>query len=280
MKRSELKYPLYVISKGRSDCCKTCRELDRIHVPYTLVVEPQEYDAYCKHFDKEKIVTTPFQNLGQGSIPARNFVFDLAIKTGAKRHWILDDNIKEFYRFNRRKILVEDGTIFRCAEDFVDRYDNVDMAGFNYSFFMMKESGKPPFILNTRIYSCILLANSTPFRWRGKYNEDTDLSLRILKSGKCTILFNAFLADKTATMTMKGGNSDELYKGDGRLNMAQSLTEQHPDVCKDGIRYGRYQHVVDYSPFKSNKLHRIVDPPKGVDNYGMKLKYFGVTKDA
>ncbi len=278
MRRSELKYPLYVISKGRSGCCKTCIELDRIRIPYTLVVEPQEYEDYCKCFDKEKIVTTPFSNLGQGSIPARNFVFDLAIKTGSKRHWILDDNIKEFYRFNGRKILVEDGTIFRCAEDFVDRYDNVDMAGFNYSFFVMPKANKPPFYLNTRVYSCILLSNFTPFRWRGKYNEDTDLSLRILKSGKCTILFNAFLADKTATMTMKGGNSDELYKGDGRLKMAQSLQEQHPDVCSVGIRYGRYQHVVNYTPFKNNKLNKIVDVPKGIDNYGMVLRYFGEKK--
>lgn len=53
-------------------------------------------------------------------------------------------------------------------------------------------------------------------------NEDTDLSFRALKDGYCTILFNAFLCDKAQTMTMKGGNTDELYKDDGRWLMAES----------------------------------------------------------
>ena len=70
----------------------------------------------------------------------------------------------------------------------------------------------PPYYPNTRIYSCMLIKNDIPYRWRGRYNEDTDLSIRVLKDGWCTILFNAFLADKSQTMTMKGGNTEDLYK--------------------------------------------------------------------
>jgi hypothetical protein len=116
-----------------------------------------------------------------------------------------------------------------------------------------------------------------PYRWRGRYNEDTDLSLRVLKDGWCTILFYAFLADKMPTMTMKGGNTEELYKldgeKDGRLLMAQSLQQQHPDVTKIVWKWGRWQHSVDYRPFKNNRLIRKpgVEIPEGVNNYGMKL---------
>ncbi len=274
-KRNNPRYPVFVISKGRSDRCLTARELTRIGVPFTLVVEPQEYDLYRRSFPAASISATPFSNLGQGSIPARNYVWDLAVASGAKRHWILDDNISAFYRFNNsRKILVEDGTIFRCAEDFVDRYANVEMAGFNYSFFMLS-TNPAPYRLNVRIYSCILLDNACPLRWRGRYNEDTDLSLRILKRGKCTILFNAFLCNKMATMTMKGGNTDELYKGDGRLQMARSLAEQHPDCVTVGRRYNRFQHVVRYGKLRENRLIRIKTVPDGVDNYGMVLRYYG-----
>ena len=105
----------------------------------------------------------------------------------------------------------------------------------------------------SRIYSCILLDNKTPHRWRGKYNEDTDLSLRILKDGLCTVLFYAFLQCKVTTMTMKGGNTEELY-GEGRLKFAESLVKQHPDVAKVTKKYGRWHHHVDYSGFKKNKL--------------------------
>jgi hypothetical protein len=51
-------------------------------------------------------------------------------------------------------------------------------------------------------------------------------------------------------MTMKGGNSDELYVDDGRLKMAQSLVDQHPDVAHVTEKWGRYQHHVDYRPFR------------------------------
>jgi hypothetical protein len=111
-----------------------------------------------------------------------------------------------------------------------------------------------PFILNTRIYSCILIRNDIPYRWRGIYNEDTDLSLRVLKDGWGTYLSCEFMIKKIATMVMKGGNSDLLYKDDGRLKMAQSLVKQHPDVVTITKKWGRYQHKVNYKPFKNNRL--------------------------
>jgi len=74
-------------------------------------------------------------------------------------------------------------------------------------------------------------------------------------------------------MLMKGGNTDELYQGDGRLKMAQSLQRQHPDVTKIIWKWNRWQHQVDYRPFKRNRLIKKegVVIPKGVNNYGMKL---------
>ena len=269
------KYPVYIISKGRADTRLTAKALEAIDVPYHIVIEPQELDDYAAVIEESKILILPFSNLGSGSIPARNWVWDHAQSTGAKRHWILDDNIEGFYRLNNNlKTPVGDGTIFRCAEDLVDRYKNVPKAGFNYFMFAPRKTIVPALYLNTRVYSCILLENSAPYRWRGRYNEDTDLSLRILKDGNCTILFNAFLAGKSATMTMKGGNSDELYQDDGRLQMSESLVEQHPDVTKTSFKWGRHQHHVDYSKFRRNQLIPLVDlsslPP--VDNYGMVLQ--------
>ncbi len=108
--------------------------------------------------------------------------------------------------------------------------------------------------MNTRIYSCILIKNDIPYRWRGRYNEDTDLSIRALKDGWCTVLFNAFLAGKSATMSMKGGNTDELYQDDGRMKMAESLRDQHPDIVEITEKWGRPQHHVNYKIFRRNKL--------------------------
>ena len=272
-------YPVYVVSKGRWATPLTATALDTMRVPYYVVVEPQEFTSYANAIEPAKILTLPFSNLGQGSIPARNWVWEHALSTGAGRHWILDDNIDGFVRLNRNTYYpVASGTIFRAAEELVDRYENIALAGFHYRWLAKRKQRLPAFYRNRRIYSCILIKNDLSYRWRGRYNEDTDLSLRALKDGWCTILFLAFLANKQPTMTMSGGNTDELYAGDGRRRMAESLRDQHPDVVKIAWKWGRWQHQVDYRPFKRNQL--VLRPgvviPEGVNSYGMRLEVDGV----
>jgi hypothetical protein len=250
-------YPIYIISKGRWDTRLTSKSLEDLGIQYRIVVEPQEQEEYARVIDPAKILILPFSNLGQGSIPARNWVWEHSISEGAERHWILDDNIQGFYQLNKnQKSKVVDFNPFSEVEAFVDRYENIAKAGMNYEFFAPRLEKQPPYRLNTRVYSCILLKNDIPYRWRGRYNEDTDLSLRILKDGWCTVLFNTVLANKVPTMTMSGGNTEELYKDDGRLKMAQSLVDQHPDIVKVAWKWNRWQHQVDYRPFKKNKLIR------------------------
>lgn len=258
------RYPIYIISKGRWTRevgvkwggGLTYEALDKLGVDYYIVVEPQEHERYAEHISEKKILDLPFSDLGQGSIPARNWVWDHAVEAGAERHWILDDNIKLFARVNRNrtKIIKDENPLVVC-EDFVDRYQNVGLAGLQYRGFADdKHPDLPPYRLNTRVYSCILINHALPFRWRGRYNEDTDLSLRVLKAGWVTVLLNAYLIHKIRTMLQSGGNTDELYAENGRLAMAESLRDQHPDVVKITTKWGRSQHHVDYSPFRFNEL--------------------------
>lgn len=268
------KYPIYIISKGRWKLHSTAKALDRMDIPYRIVVEPQEFNDYAARIDSSKILVLPFGNLGQGSIPARNWVWSHSAKQRATRHWILDDNIWRFYRLNKNtKYQVETGATFKAIEDWVDRYKNVALAGMQYEMFAPRRKRCRPVRINTRIYSCILIKNDIAHRWRGRYNEDTDLSLRVLKAGWCTALFVAFLANKVGTMLTKGGNTDELYQDDGRLKMAQSLQRQHPKLVKIVRKWDRWQHQVDYRPFRKNKLIKRegVEIPQGVNDYGMKL---------
>lgn len=550
-----MKYPLYVISKGRSDCCLTAKFLEQDGVDYKLVVEPQEVDLYAKEFAREKIHVLPFSNLGLGSIPARNWVWEHAKASGAKRHWILDDNIRRMHRrFRARKFRCDSDAAFTAMETFVDRYENIVIAGPNYYMFAPCLHPLPPFFLNVHVYSCvapntpilcadlvwraagsllpgqkivafdeeptssgrgknarsyrtasiernesedkpcfrvttdvgipveaseehpwlvlrgrplvrsskrgvvgdscsreelcwvetrdlrvgdkiahfsrpwtrdetheagwvsgvydgegslsinkggtgrgiqlsiaqkpgpvldrlkkalddrgfeygvssdrsvntlringgffgamrfagefgptrllekasrmwegrgvrrgqsfelatvtavepigvrpvsvittssgtfitggylthncILIDCSLPFRWRGRYNEDTDLCLQALAAGHCTVLFNAFLADKATTMTMKGGNMESLYKADGRLKMARSLELAWPGVVKTTRKYGRPQHSVDWRKFDTLPKRRDdVDFSKlaKIDDFGLEMREHGEVKNA
>ena len=272
------RYPIYVPSVGRWDTPLTSRALDAIGVPHRVVVEPAQRDAYAAAVGADRLLVLPhdYSAHNTGSHKARNWIWRHSLAEGHARHWVVDDNVKGFLRLNRnRRIAVGDGAIFRAAEDFTDRHDNVAFSGFNY-MYLINERGAdfPPFYLNTRIYSMILVNNVLPYRWRGRYNEDTDICLRALKDGWCTVLFNAFLGDKRPTLSMTGGNTDTVYAtGDNRLEFARSLERQHPDVARVVWRYGRWHHEVDYSRFRANKLKlRAGAPPPPEDpEYGMRL---------
>lgn len=270
------KYPIYIPSKGRWESRMTAKALDEIGVPYWIVIEPSEYDNYAAVIDPKKILVLP--NDDMKLIGSRCWIMEHSINNGDARHWQIDDNIKRFYRWHKNlKVPVSTGSIFRAAEDFTDRYENVALSGMNYFMFAKTKYKDNPFRLNTRIYSCTLVNNSIPYRWRSIYNDDTDISLCALKDGWCTILFMAFLAEKAVTMTVKGGNTEALYVlnngQDGRLLMAQALQKLHPDVTQIKRRWGRWQHVVDYRPFKNNRLIKKegLEIPQGVNNYGMVL---------
>jgi len=280
------KYPIYIVSKGRADTRLTAKALEAMQVPYYIIVENQEYQDYASVIAAHKILILPTSyqdayetcdelgsNKSKGPGPARNFAWEHSTSLGAARHWVMDDNIASFQRLNRNLMVkVSSGTIFKAAEDFIDRYENVYISGFNYDFFVQSKEVHPPFIRNTRIYSCLLIQNNIPYRWRGRYNEDTDLSLRVLKDGHCTIQFNAFIQEKAQTQTLKGGNTEEFYAKEGTLPKSKMLADLHPDCAKVTWKFNRWHHYVDYRRFKRNPLIKKDIPiSQEVNNYGMRL---------
>lgn len=281
------RFPVYIVSKGRWETRPTSNALNKIGVPHKIIVEQSQYDQYAERVGASNLLVLPQEyidayetcdDLGdaipKGSGAARNFAWQHSVQNGAEWHWLLDDNISAFYRLNKnRRIAVDSGTIFYAMEDFVLRYENIAIAGPNYMMFAKNRDKIPPFVLNTRIYSMLLIRNDIPYRWRCRYNEDTDLSLRVLKDGWVTVQFNAFLGDKIATQRMSGGNTDELYAGDGVCKKAEFIAMLHPDITRITQKFNRIHHHVDYSVFKKNKLKRKEGwNHSGINNFGMVLK--------
>lgn len=271
----ENKYPIYIPTKGRFESRKTVKALLEMNAKFQVVIEPQEYDLYKSILPLDYILVLPFSKPTNHSmlVTVRNWIKEHSILQGYERHWQLDDNIKAFYRMNnnkRNKVLSP--VIFRCIEDFVDRYENIAMAGMNYMNYAIPD-GRPPYFLNSRVYSMSLVNNKLPYKWRGIYNDDTDICLRMLKDGFCTINFNAFSGDKDATMVTKGGNTPIYTTGDLRSNFVDSLIEQHPDVVKKVWRFERWHHEVNYKSFAKNKLIKKegLKIQNTVNEYGMKL---------
>ncbi len=280
------KYPLYIITYKRWDTRMTERALEEMKVPYFLVVDKDDIPKYAakaskyctilelpKHYREE--YDTFWKSEGPlCSGPARNFVWDHSQNAGDKRHWVLDDNIGGFVRlYKNKKIMCKSGSFFKAMEDFTDRFSNVAISGPDYRFFAEQNTQLPPYVVNHKMYSCLLINNEIPFRWRGRYNEDVDLCIRVMKGKLCIIQFKAFLQNKAATQTVKGGNNEAIYQDEGTLKKTQMLKEMHPDVVEMVLRYGRPHHFVNYKPFERFGLKPIegLKIKKGINEYGMKL---------
>lgn len=282
------KYPIFLPSKGRWDHRFTSNALIEQGIKHYMVVEKSQYEEYKRCVDPNwvTLLILPQEYLdnydtcddlgfqkSKGPGAARNFAWDYAIELGAKYHWVMDDNLNTFYRYNYdNRHYCKSPAMWRAMEDHTERYSNMYMSGPQYRGFVVPGQVTKPFTTNTRVYSCNLIKNDIPFRWRGRYNEDTDLSLNILKAGFCTAQYYAFIVGKLKTQAVPGGNTAEFYAKEGTMPKSKMLVDMHPDVAKVCWKFSRWHHEVDYTPFKNNKL--ILNPgyeniADEVNNYGM-----------
>lgn len=252
----ENKFPIYIISKGRYDITLTADNFDIAGINYLIAVEPQEYELYCNKLGKSKVLKLPFSNLGLGSYPARNFCWEHAKQMGFKYHWIFDDNINGISKWvngkkPRNPTFTKEAIVY--VENYNDKYA-FDINGFEYRYFVCKVP-KKPFKNNCHVYSAMLIKNDLPYRWRLKYNEDVDLCLQVLHNRGNTASCVYYMANKTDTgQKMKGGNQDELYKGNDpkkKLLKAKMLEAVWPQYVKTVIRFNRYHHLINWKIFKT-----------------------------
>lgn len=284
-------YPIYIVSKGRADIkkCLTAKWLNQLEVEHFLVVEPNEFESYEKAFQdmrytKLLILDMKYKKdyetlddrgdtIGKGPGGARNFCWEHSKKLGYKYHWVMDDNIDCFHYLNHNtKFKVRTGLIFKIAEDFFTRFSNVAFGSLNYSKFAKENDRLPAYVKNTRMYSCIFIRNNVPFHWRGRYNEDTILSLDALTEEWCTIQLNAFLADKVTTQRISGGNNEMFYQKEGTEPKSEMLVKEYPQYATMVYKFHRAHHHVDYSSFTQELEYRSTYQKKeGTNNYGMKV---------
>lgn len=251
---SKPKYPIYIVSKGRFQKTLTASYFEKNNIDYLIAVEPQEAEQYRKKLGDKRILVLPFSNLGVGSFPARNYCWEHAKANGHNKYWCFDDNIQGFAKWidGKKKNINDAISAFLYVEKFSDK-NKLDICGFEYRYFSPKPL-KNPFRLNCHTYSAMLINTLMPYRWRLKYNEDIDLCLQVLHNGGHTANCHYYLTNKISTATkMKGGNQDELYKGNDpkkKLLKVKMLEKVWPQYVKTVIKFGRYHHQINWKKFK------------------------------
>jgi len=202
------RYKVYIPSKGRAETCITPVFLHDANIAFQLVVEPQDYEAYIERFGKEWVLMLPEND--KGIAYSRNAIKKHSKNLGELRHWQIDDDIKGVLKLHKgKKIDYPANVALSAIEDFVDRYENIALAGLKSRAFTA--GVKAPFNLNKNVYGCVLVDSSLPFNWRSG-NEDTDMSLQVLMTDYwCTVLIQMFLFEG-GFVRKEGGNSETIYK--------------------------------------------------------------------
>jgi len=264
MTESPTRFPFYIPSKGRPDKQLTVRRLGQAGIVPTLVVEDAEHDAYAAANPGIPVVVWPQRYMDEyertpeldphpTTGAAHNFAWDHSRELGFSHHWIMDDNLRNMHYRTRAGRVARPQTPepFRWHEDLMLRYQN--LAGF--SLGLGHTFGSVPFTLNTRLYCAVLYRNDlneSGIKWRRGLNDDTIVSLDILKTRYwCTAESHLLLGYKvptSRTQRMDGGMTD-FYAHGGFIRKAAEAIRVHPDCVRMVNRYGRVHHQIDYSQF-------------------------------
>lgn len=282
-KNNEFTYPIFIISYNRPNAnASTIANFIKFGVKINVVVHKEQLQDYKKYFNSPLVnwivfddeykhkyetlsnVDSHEKNAGSGA--ERNFAWDCAKNAGYTAYWNFDDNMIFIYQtkkltgsgksFERRhlndpKLFKE---LFHKAEDFYDSYDNLFIMELGEStYFGFRNTP----VINRRCYSALLINTAIPTQWRGRYNEDTIMSIDTLINGFCTIQTPILLKNKQSTRSAKGGNhalgngkddlKNQVYSDAVNYEFSSSLKSQmlvavYPQYCYLKYRVGRIHH--------------------------------------
>ncbi len=193
------KYPIYIVSKGRWENPITAKQFIKDGVDFKILVEPQEYENYCESIPERFVQKLPFSNLGLGSYPARNEAWKDSIINSHSKHWVFDDNICVFNKWQgggRRKApSVKHALLY--VEAFSDS-NNIDVSGFEKKTFSTRVP-KRPFKTNCHVYSTLLIRvhlnklTKYNFNLLKKYNKHFKISFSMNGDICWSVMFHRIL---------------------------------------------------------------------------------------
>lgn len=219
------KYKIYIPSKGRATKTKTTKTLDGLD--YVLVVEPQDYESYCKVHSSERVLSLDKND--QGLAYVRNFIKKYSTEQGEEYHWQMDDDIERFQARPRQSLKNKDITpimAISIVEDCHSKYTNVAISGICANAFAF--SKRYAVQKNRLAYQCVLVSNNNPLEWDMGGVEDWFYTFNVLEHGYCTLAFHHIMTQTSPTMQTSGGSTNIHFAGDKRKILYEEFIKRWP----------------------------------------------------
>lgn len=268
LKLIQPQFPIGIVSFGRANKFGfTHKLLTGMKIKHYLFVENQQEEQYREWYNPKYctlVVADNFSELKMGSTPMRNYIMNYFDEDYV---WMLDDNIKKYYYFNRgKKSPISSPIIFKMIENYVLGCDNVGIASHNFNPFVAQGAERKCIIANGKCYSSMLLNTRINLRFAHRHQEDNFISIDCICKGYNTLCFNSILYDKNTSGEDKGGNHDGIYKcgddtdGEGYKERYEYFKATAEDLIKSGdivLKNGKDadKFVFRDETMKSKKYH-------------------------
>lgn len=225
--------PIFITSKGRPDAT-TFKTLSGSGLNVVVVVEKQDEAEYRSEVGKlplnAQFLVLP--EINRGLAYARQFALESARKQKIGFYWMLDDDIKGFYRtIGGKTVKAPAAEVIAEAEGRFSVLDNLGIGSLEYQQFAW--NAKPGDVSRNSYCDVAVLINgrvSANYREIFKLKVDRDFTLSVLSGGRGT----ARLRDLSFSVPKNGSNKGGLcdtYGGGIEEEMSRLLEKAWPGIA-------------------------------------------------
>ena len=251
-------YPIVVCSKGRPKGT-TFNLLRTAGLPYMVIVEPQDKDAYLETHKEAELLVMEHDNLGL------SYARQVALDSMDGRYWMLDDDISSFYRTNFVTHRCEKTDIVEALTCSQYEAGNamLDVVGLSYRQFAW--SAKTPVRAWTNADGAVLINALAVKEAGGRYNPDLKLKADRFFALECamkglrvgSVMAYAFSANmragNTDTPMLAGGQTTE-YNDRLAIQRSVNLMKEHFGPMVTVVdKGGRPDIKVNWKPFRDRE---------------------------
>lgn len=224
--------PVVVMSKGRAGKSPTLDLLAREGITHEVVAYWHEAERYAQAHPKAEVVRVGTDITHFAA--KRQWILQRARSLGWGFFWMLDDDIKGFYRYggngkaDRSRVGVREA--LESIEETAKEFPAVGMAGPDYQQFAWR--ARTPFTVNRGVYVAALLRTGTGIDFREELRNKADVGyvLDHITQGWATLLMHTYAMETQVMATGKGGLQDE-YQAGLQTEMSKRLVELFPEMC-------------------------------------------------
>ena len=231
--------PVYIPTRGRAADCRTARLLDKQRMPYTLVVEAPEAQAYAdRHPDA---ITLALEAEGRGISYARNATLAAMRAAGHRWAWMLDDDITGFCVAPKgRCTRAPASEVLVGAAEVIMADPEVAYGALEYVQYAWQTDRPNRGMLVGPGYCDVAVLVDTrktfPIRYRGYVDlkEDRDFVLQVLALGHKTARATRFAFECPANGSNPGGLSPTYAEAGKEVEACRRMVELWgPGVCRE-----------------------------------------------